>query len=186
MILHDEAYRKHFYWMVMQGICCGLETPAEWICSYDRCIGESYEKYAEIDEFINLVSKDLYECLTCGAESTKEQVNEWLDKSLNSPRINNEVKEICICSAVKATDGKYYRGHRHSDCIRTICERKIDDNGNMIDLKVDKEMRTNQGFITSRNRFVDRSEGYNLQIAAGIPSARGEYYGDTLFSEDLY
>jgi hypothetical protein len=45
----------------------------------------------------------------------------------------------------------------------------------------------NQGFITSRNRFVNRSEARELQEAAGIASvAPGGYRGDLLFSEDLY
>lgn len=50
-----------------------------------------------------------------------------------------------------------------------------------------------QGFLTTRGRFVDRKEGYRLQIAAGIPSmlegtknARAAYAGGELFSEDLY
>lgn len=36
---------------------------------------------------------------------------------------------------------------------------------------------SSQGFITSKNRFVDRYEGYKLQIEAGIPSAFGGYRG---------
>lgn len=41
-----------------------------------------------------------------------------------------------------------------------------------------------QGFVTSRNRYVDRYEGMNLQIAAGlIIDGRS---GQPLFSEDLY
>ena len=48
-----------------------------------------------------------------------------------------------------------------------------------------------QGFVTSRNRFVNRVEALRLQKEAGIPSAdptskNGVYkYGD-LYSEDLY
>ena len=41
--------------------------------------------------------------------------------------------------------------------------------------------------VTSRNRFVSRKEGRQLQDAAGIPSAaEGGYRGDSLYSEDLY
>jgi len=102
-------------------------------------------------------------------------------------KVLKEEKEICICAAVLATDGKYYRGHRHSDCIRTICDRKMDDNGVLVDVKVAKGMSTNQGFITSRNRFVNRAEGAKLQNEAGIKSFRtGEPINDMLFSEDLY
>jgi hypothetical protein len=35
-------------------------------------------------------------------------------------------------------------------------------------------------------RFVDRKEGYRIQIAAAILSADGRYRSDDLSSEDLY
>jgi hypothetical protein len=86
-------------------------------------------------------------------------------------------KEICICAAVKSSDGKIFRGHRHGDCMREIDSRNLTISSDPND----------QGFITSRNRFVGRSEGRKLQDAAGIKSADpGGYRGDTLFSEDLY
>ena len=86
--------------------------------------------------------------------------------------------EVCICPAI-LTDKDYpRRGHRHSDCFRTMTS------GN---LKVKADVRISQGFITSRNRFVTREEGYKLQIAAGIYSvAKDGYRGERLFSEDLY
>lgn len=87
------------------------------------------------------------------------------------------MKEIVICAAVKATDGTIIRGHRHSDCIRTIWEYKLSPSHEL----------DAQGFITSTNRYVTREEGRKLQDAAGIKSANPEgYYGNTLFSEDLY
>lgn len=87
-------------------------------------------------------------------------------------------KEICICAAIKDVDGIIYRGHRHADCISLAmeCGKKLPFTG---------ESKW-QGFITSKNRFVNRYEGYELQIAAGIPSASGGYRGERLFSEDLY
>lgn len=89
------------------------------------------------------------------------------------------MKEICICAAVLANNGKYYRGHRHSDCIRTIYERE--------GLSVSKGSRSNQGFITSHNRFVDREEGARLQREAGINSVWTKApVKELLFSEDLY
>lgn len=85
--------------------------------------------------------------------------------------------EICICAAVQFADGRIVRGHRHDSCFRTAegWTPKPDNHGHV------------QGFITSRNRFVDRSEGARLQNAAGIESAH--YRGpvnEELFSEDLY
>lgn len=86
-------------------------------------------------------------------------------------------KEICICAAVKAHDGTIYRGHRHGDCMITIRREKKEIGSSGHD----------QGFMTSNNRFVTRTEGRILQDKAGIPSADPEgYRGNTLFSEDLY
>lgn len=82
--------------------------------------------------------------------------------------------EICICAAWKAKDDKIYRGHRHMHCLDAMEDATT---------KPTKE----QGFITSKNRFVNKYEGYQLQITAGIKSiARGGYKGERLFSEDLY
>lgn len=87
--------------------------------------------------------------------------------------------EICICAAVKDADGNVWRGHRHGDCMVTIMAAN-----RLIGQRTD-----DQGFVTSKNRFVTRTEGRKLQDAAGIQSAAiedGGYRGDTLFSEDLY
>jgi hypothetical protein len=87
-------------------------------------------------------------------------------------------KEICICAAIKDTTGYIWRGHRHADCISSAIEagRKIPN---------EKESEW-QGFVTSANRFVNRYEGYFMQVYAGIRSAGGGYRGCRLFSEDLY
>jgi hypothetical protein len=48
-------------------------------------------------------------------------------------------------------------------------------------------MGDDQGFITSRNRYVGREEALRLQLAAGIKSAcPSGYRARDLFSEDLY
>ena len=87
-------------------------------------------------------------------------------------------KEICICAAVLNDDGKIIRGHRHRDCFEGIVRRGK------------KPLATfeAQGFITSKNRYVDRIEGFKLQQKAGIKSANPEGYNSSgwLFSEDLY
>ena len=87
-------------------------------------------------------------------------------------------KEICICAAVKTECGDIIRGHRHADCFRAIEARNK---------KILKE-RHGQGFITSRNRYVDRAEGAKLQREAGIKSRAGFEFqmDDILVSEDLY
>lgn len=72
------------------------------------------------------------------------------------------------------------RGHRHSDAIKTASGIKT--------LSAVEIQNSEQGFITSGNRFVDRKTGYNLQISAGIKSAdqKNPYLHNELYSEDLY
>lgn len=87
--------------------------------------------------------------------------------------------EIVICAAIKTKDGKIIRGHRHADCFHTAVDRE--------GLKREDVINADQGFITSKNRYVTREEGRILQDKAGIKSADPEgYRGNTLFSEDLY
>lgn len=86
-------------------------------------------------------------------------------------------EEIVICAAVRTTTGKIYRGHRHGDCFEAIRSRHY----------IIGESPDDQGFITSKNRYVTRLEGRKLQDAARIKSvASGGYCGNTLYSEDLY
>ena len=87
------------------------------------------------------------------------------------------MREICICAAVKCEDGLIIRGHRHSDCIRNIEGRPDKDSRLPV-------LQTQQGFITSMNRFVDRIEGAKLQRRSIIGYEFQE--GDILTSEDLY
>lgn len=106
---------------------------------------------------------------------------EWMkiirNKAFDAGRAQGREEEVCICAAVKTTDGYIVRGHRHADCIRSIKN---------MELKMSNSPEA-QGFITSRNRYVTREQGRKLQDKAGIPSAdKGGYMKGTLFSEDLY
>lgn len=89
-------------------------------------------------------------------------------------------KEIVICAAVRATDGKIVRGHRHNDAMRTL--------QGMPAYKDERPHGDDQGFVTSLNRYVTRKEGCEIQIAAGIESfdTKKPYCGEELYSEDLY
>lgn len=94
-------------------------------------------------------------------------------------------KEIVICAAIRASDGYVVRGHRHAHALWAL---------QMIPAyKKERPHGLDQGFITSRNRYVGRKEGYRLQKAAGIksalegtPYAGSAYAGKELYSEDLY
>lgn len=92
--------------------------------------------------------------------------------------------EICICAAIKYKD-KIWRGHRHGDCIRALRDEISFEHSRkeMCHMKLFE----NEGFITSKNRYVSREEGRILQDKAGIKSAdKDGYRHKTLFSEDLY
>jgi len=85
--------------------------------------------------------------------------------------------EIVICSAVLAADGRVFRCHRHHDGLRVLEAAGVAYGAH----------EQEQGFVTSRNRYVDRYEALRIQRAAGIESvAPGGYRGKQLFSEDLY
>lgn len=87
-------------------------------------------------------------------------------------------KEIVICAAVKTRSGKIFLGHRHNNAIFAA----RDAGWTLEDLSF-----ADQGFVTSKNRYVTREEGRQLQDAAAIESASPEgYMPGTLFSEDLY
>jgi len=107
------------------------------------------------------------------SESNKKDFIESVFKLVRA----ESLKEVCICAAVIADDGYIARGHRHNHCLAVLKDMK----------KEYHYKPGNHGFITSRNRYVDRKEGYTLQLQAGIPSAdKGGYRGGELYSEDLY
>jgi hypothetical protein len=86
--------------------------------------------------------------------------------------------EQCICAAIMLPNGEVWRGHRHSDAIQTAGKAGATR---------EDVAEAEQGFITSRNRFVGREEGAVLQARAGIVSAQtGKLPEGMLFSEDLY
>jgi len=125
------------------------------------------------------IHPDPCKCPCCGQDDCEWHIGfhtneEFLEQEIK--RLTEE-REFCICAAIKDTTGYVWRGHRHADCISSAleAERKI---------PMGKESQW-QGFVTSTGRFVNRYEGYKLQIAAKIPSAT-EYRNERLFSEDLY
>jgi hypothetical protein len=95
--------------------------------------------------------------------------------------------EVVICAAIRLPDGRVFRGHRHGDCIRTaeaLVTHQFTHGYSAVEWT--HESASDQGFVTSATRYVDREEGLRLQLAAGIESVGGGYRGRSLFSEDLY
>jgi hypothetical protein len=79
--------------------------------------------------------------------------------------------EMIICAAVRASNGKVVRGHRHVDAIRALQA--------MDGYEGEQIREEDQGFVTSTNRFVNRREAYPLHFPD-----RAE--PDELRSDDLY
>lgn len=105
------------------------------------------------------------------------EVLEALDEPITiGPKKTN--KEICICAAIRCTDGTIIRGHQHRDCRDGAVRRG----------KKPGKKWEDEGFITSTNRYVDREEGYRLMIDAGWESKNSQGYQlcEWLWSEDLY
>ena len=104
-----------------------------------------------------------------------------------------EQKERILCSAIYFNDGEKYshqpvnidigftiEGRRHSDCFMTMF---ILTKGNRFFLGKEET----QGFITTKNRFVDRHEAWKIAKEANqIIENPNRYWDGRLFSEDLY
>lgn len=92
-------------------------------------------------------------------------------------------KEIVICAAIRMPDGYIVRGHRHADAIATA--RGIPRYKDALHPQFN-----DQGFVTSLNRYINRTEGCEIQRAAGVESVcknpNDKYLGGELYSEDLY
>ena len=121
--------------------------------------------------------------LTRGAYKKFKGYNDWkllharADAAETALReLRQAQPEVCLCAAIRLDDGYIVRGHRHDDCIHTIT--KLRKAGR----EVGSVTQAEQGFLTSRGRFVDRAEGAQLQRAAGKLGADVT----PLLSEDLY
>lgn len=77
-------------------------------------------------------------------------------------------------------------GYRHNDCYETLYE---------LNSQFSKEARAQnlitEGFLATKNRFLDRFDAYAEAIACGqLSAANREYKADRnenmLYSEDLY
>lgn len=98
-----------------------------------------------------------------------------------------DLPEHILCSAIWYQDGKKYAhqpfniesgvvvcGLRHCNCYGVLA--------GLVGESYDVKLTHNQGFLTSKNRFVDRKEA--AEIAFKIKQITFETKG--LFSEDLW
>lgn len=122
-------------------------------------------------------AKDARECPKCQSIEIRTTMSE--EEARKKGLL--EYKEIVICSAIRMDDKYIIRGHRHSDCIRTMM--------GIPKYKESWAFGEDQGFVTSSNRYVNRIEGAKIQKEAGIKSKMPEgqeYLHGELYSEDLY
>jgi len=76
---HDSEYFAHFHSMVIEGLCCGLETPQEWIRSYSRCLGKPYSEYPIVNEFIIIAAEELFDIAHMRKAESWEEVAKWIE-----------------------------------------------------------------------------------------------------------
>jgi hypothetical protein len=90
--------------------------------------------------------------------------------------LENEIKQSL---PINCDSGVVILGHRHGQCIYTLLSLK---GLRTVTHAPDGAGRHVQGFLTSKNRFVDRKEA--AQIAFDM--AQTKDHKKILFSEDLY
>ena len=79
---------------------------------------------------------------------------------------------------INCKTGLVFCGHRHAQCIYTKCS--------ISGLRDCESGENEQGFLTSKNRFVTREEGLIIALRENQVKDLSQVRGDRLFSEDLY
>jgi len=74
--------------------------------------------------------------------------------------------------------GIVFNGHRHGQCIYTKCA--------ITGLRDAESGENEQGFLTSKNRFVSRKEAFIIAKEQGQIIDLSKTRNETLYSEDLY
>lgn len=105
-------------------------------------------------------------------------------------------QEYILCSAIHYLDGKKHEqqpenittgfvvaGWRHSNCIYTFCIIVTGESDNKA-IQSFQSPKSIQGFITSKNRFLNREESYILAVKTG--QIQDNSSTKHLISEDLW
>jgi hypothetical protein len=150
--------------------------------------GVNVSEYCEgvadgLDNAVSVLTSEAAD--SCGAQVVAETPPDVFDELERGG-----APEIVICAALRLPDGRVICGHRHQHCLSAAMayiEWEHDARSGVGGPPWEPSMGVDQGFITSRNRYVGREEALALQLAAGIPSAcPSGYRKGLLFSEDLY
>lgn len=134
------------------------------------------------------------------SKETKESLLEWLknhetqnQEDQRSVNVDQRVspifggKEYLLCAAIYYEDGKKYEhqpkniisgivvcGRRHHNCYITLASL-LGDN-------YDVKLTHNQGFVTSKDRYLERKEAAQLAFECGQITEQSK----TIFSEELW
>lgn len=87
-------------------------------------------------------------------------------------------QERIVCAALRIEDGLYVCGVRHGDDIMRAQYRAMG---------YSHTHGMEQGFLTSKRRFVDRTEGLRIALDANqVIEKSGNPTSTELYSEDIY
>lgn len=137
----------------------------EKISKYHFSMGTELSEL-ELDE---IVKKSENEYILCAAVWYKDL-----------PLIKPEILEPRGFRPYNVDRGVVMSGWRHMNCIYQMCAiTGLRD----IPAQVGESI---QGFLTNKNRFVDREEGWIIAESAGQINDRPRGKSKTLYSEDLY
>jgi len=78
MKVNDELYNKHFRAMIIDMVCTGWGSIQRAIKLHATGYGVTIINCQELDEFITLVSAEMFE-FDNGREGTKEEIEIWLN-----------------------------------------------------------------------------------------------------------
>jgi hypothetical protein len=79
---------------------------------------------------------------------------------------------------INCPTGLVFCGHRHCQCIYTKCA--------ITGLRDCESGKYEQGFLTSKNRFVNREEGLIIALRENQVIDLSQVRSNRLYSEDLY
>jgi len=92
-------------------------------------------------------------------------------------------KEISYCRSRNLDHGVVFAGLRHPHAMYTMVAVTGLRSVTYAEDAVGEHV---QGFVTSKDRFVDRTEAMKIALAAGQVTEGETYSTSELFSEDLY
>jgi hypothetical protein len=95
----------------------------------------------------------------------------------NSARVNDRAGAHRAYRPVNVDHGMVFCGLRHGNCLYAMCA--------FTGLRQAQAGKETQGFITTKNRFVDREEAARIALSSG-QIKKLSYSKKSLYSEDLY